>query len=330
MRYPVTCKYVLCLCTGFLLGLAASHYSWTHTVDTDLEREQVQKKRLEPCIQTPKGEEQLNRPQTPVPSSSSDHNCVCGIAAERLKRLAKLALYVRDLNSSNQDCGHTPPTASPEDADELRRFLYPSDKRPVVNYRQAKEVLHNYEPKTLEEEYVFKKQLFVAVLTQQDYLPTRAKSLYETWGKDVDKLVFFVGEDCNISAELSYLPIVKLTGIPDHVYPPLRKTFAVMKYMYEHYTYQFNWFIRADDDMYLRVDKLKDLLTKIHPYDNVYMGRAGTGRKDDLKRLLLLPHEKYCMGGPGIIFSTAALRELGPHLSNCLEAGELPLKSKGI
>ena len=256
--------------------------------------------------------------------------CVCGAEVDRLKRLAKLALYVESKNvtgtgAAASNCGRRPrrPTASSEDVRQMRSFLYPNTNKTIdLDYNHAAMENNQYQPRNLNEEYVFKKQLFVAVLTQQAYLKTRAKSLYSTWGKHIDKLIFFVGEDCNISADLAYLPIVKLDGIPDQVYPPLKKTFAVMKYMYHHYTSEFNWFMRADDDMYLRVDKLKNLLSQIHPYGHVYMGRAGTGRKDDLGRLLLLPHEKYCMGGPGIIISTATLRELGPHLSNCLEAGK--------
>ena len=62
--------------------------------------------------------------------------------------------------------------------------------------------------------------------------------------------MFFVGEDCNVPANLSHLPIIKLNGIQDHVYPPLKKAFAVMQYMYDHFIDQYNWFIRADDDMY--------------------------------------------------------------------------------
>ena len=68
--------------------------------------------------------------------------------------------------------------------------------------------------------------------------------------------------------------------------------------------------------MYVRTKKLKELLTQLHPYEKVYLGRAGTGRKADLGRLRLLPHERYCMGGPGIILSMASLRRVGPHLLN--------------
>lgn len=308
----------MCLCAGFFLGVATSNNYILMLQQEDLclnqQQYHLQSKTIQknPSISSNGGKK----------TSSSNQDCVCGVAVERLKRLAKIALYVSssNLSSNGKNCNPMPPTAEPEDKEELQRFLHPHD-RMVQNYKEAERMLHSYKPKTLEEEYVFKQQLFVAVLTQQEYLQTRAKYLYETWGRELEKLVFFVGEDCNISTALSYLPIVKLVGIRDREYPPLKKSFAVLKYMYEHHMHQFDWFVRADDDVYLRVGKLKALLAQIHPYDNVYLGRAGTGRKDDLERLLLLPHEKYCMGGPGIILSTGMLRHLGPHLSNCLEAG---------
>ena len=175
--------------------------------------------------------------------------------------------------------------------------------------------------KLLQQEYVHKKMVFVGVLTQQAYLSTRAKFLYETWGNKMDKLVFFVGEDCVVPPDLSYLPVIKLKGVPDEVYPPLKKTFAVMTYMYDHFLGQYNWFIRADDDVYIRPNKLKQLLSNMAPSEKIYLGRGGTGRKEDIDRLHLLPQELYCMGGPGIILSMAALRELGPHLDMCLNAG---------
>ena len=314
-QHTAVLKYLLFVCVGFFLGIASTSLLTCPFPDSTSEKQSRQ-------VHVPRSEDGLDAPGL-HPASSSD--CVCGVTADRLKRLAKLALYVGTLNSSTGStsrCEYQLPTASPEDARNMRDFLYPSRKNPVLDYKKASRILYKYQPKTLNEEYVFKKQLFVAVLTQQEYLHTRAKYLYDTWGKDIDKLIFFVGEDCNITANISYLPIVKLTGIPDHVYPPLKKTFAVMKYMYQHYTNEFNWFMRADDDMYMRVDKLKALLSQIHPYDRVFMGRAGTGRKDDLRRLLLLPHERYCMGGPGIVMSMTTLREVGPHLSNCLDAGE--------
>ena len=247
--------------------------------------------------------------------------CVCADTTEELKVVPGVdqfhALRVK-----------SPPTAMPEAPPEeeavlLKEFMYPRNKTPVLEVKgQQYRPGSRYEPTLLREEYLYKKMVFVGVLTQQAYLATRAKYVYETWGREVDELMFFVGEDCVVPPDLDYLPIVKLEGIPDNVYPPLRKTFAVMQYMHDHYLNQFNWFIRADDDMYVRTKHLKQLLSKMLPYEKVYLGRAGTGRKDDLDRLYLLSHERYCMGGPGIMLSMSALRELGPHLADCLKAGE--------
>ena len=240
--------------------------------------------------------------------------CACGNELVRLKTLAKIALF-RAQMTLNKTCFKDPtPTLSPRNITSLRRYLYPEDKG------DGGEGVPVGLPLRLEQEYLFKKTLFVGVLTKEEYLYTRAKALYETWGQEVDKVVLFVGEDCKVPADIAHLPIVKLAGIPDDVYPPLKKAFAVMKYMYEHYINEFNWFIRADDDMYIRSGKLRELLGSMHPYEKVYLGRAGVGRSHDLNRLNLLPHERYCMGGPGIILSTAALRGIGPHLDSCLEA----------
>ena len=241
----------------------------------------------------------------------------CNQRMERLKRLAKIALF-RSTIMLNRSCfTDTTPSISPANVTKLRQFLYPSDEEQKEGDRQGVPI---GVPQRLNQEYIFRKNLLVGVLTQQAYLHTRAKAVYDTWGRDVDSVVFFVGEDCNISADISYLPIVKLPGIPDNVYPPLRKAFAVMKYMYSHYIHEYNWFIRADDDMYVRGHQLQKLLHSMHPFEKVYMGRAGVGRDQDLDRLRLLPHERYCMGGPGVILSNSAMRGVGPHIDNCLRA----------
>ena len=258
-------------------------------------------------------------------SRGIDQNCTCGDQLDRLKRLARVALFLQNYTKFRNCLGDLAPTAPVENMDAMMEFLYPRNEDPIMDFRDSRRKMFRpgtrTEPRSLKDEYIFKKGLLVGVLTQQEYLSTRAKVLYETWGKEVDKLILFVGEDCNISADLSHLPIVKLEGVPDHVYPPLKKAFAVMKYMYSHHVNEFNWFIRADDDMYLRADKLIDLLNRMNPYEQVYLGRAGAGRKEDLERLELLPHERYCMGGPGVILSNGAMRGVGPHLDNCLNAG---------
>ena len=249
--------------------------------------------------------------------SSQLSDCVCDKEADRLRRLARLAFLRSQVAVNVTHVRQTFPGLTKENISELKTFLYPSnpDVYPGIPLGV---------PKLLKEEYLIKEPMLIGILTQQEYLHTRAQGVYETWAQDITegKVVFFVGEDCEISANLSHLSIIKLIGIPDNVYPPLKKAFAVMQYMYDHFINDYNWFIRADDDMYVRGELLTELLKKMSPYERVYLGRAGVGKDGDLDRLHLLPHERYCMGGPGVVFSNAAMRAVGPHLNDCLNAGQ--------
>ena len=204
-----------------------------------------------------------------------------------------------------------------EDMD-TKKFLYPE-----FAPRHPGRPVRLDHPWHLRQEYRLRKTLFVGVLSSQMYLPTRAKAMFDTWGQDVSMLVFFVGEDCVVPSDLSHLPIIKLPGVPDAVYPPLKKAFAVMQYMYKHYVDDYDWFIRADDDFYLRGKKLTELLNMMDAGELISLGRAGEGREQDSGRLKLLKHEKYCMGGPGMIFSRGMMVALGPYLDLCLKACEL-------
>lgn len=166
--------------------------------------------------------------------------------------------------------------------------------------------------------------ILIAVVTTQRYLQTRVQAIYETWASDINpqnKVYFFVGEDCNIShPTLAKLPIVKLKGVRDAVYPPQEKVFAVFSYIHLHFGSNYKWFFRADDDVYIRASKLDSLLDKLDWTEMLYLGQPGYGKREDRERLKLLSHENYCMGGPGVVFSGTTLKSLYPHLDKCLTA----------
>ena len=181
-------------------------------------------------------------------------------------------------------------------------------------------------PAHLSSEYKVRGRLYIAIITAEKYLATRAKAIYDTWANDIDsanKLVFYVGTDCNVSYPgLEKLTIVHLKNVPDSVYPPQRKVFAALQHMYRYNGDGYQWFVRADDDVYIRVARLDRLLGRLDPNEKVYLGRAGMGKKQDIKRLQLRPHERYCMGGPGVVLSRATLNAVAPYLDRCLEAVE--------
>lgn len=206
------------------------------------------------------------------------------------------------------------PVLDPESESALKQYMSPT----IYGHRSK---VNLGSPATLQDEYKVRHKILFGVMTQQNYLPTRAKTLYDTWGVEMpDQLVLYVGEDCLVPKELTHLPVVKLQGVSDRVYPPLKKAFVAMRHMCDNYLDKYHWFVRGDDDMYANGARLQDLLMNFDHNEIVVLGRPGVGADADMPRLQLLPHEAYCMGGPGMIFSRGAMRAIHPYLSACYNA----------
>lgn len=175
-------------------------------------------------------------------------------------------------------------------------------------------------------EFHARKNMLIAVITAEKYLLTRAVTIDRTWAQTMggnNRLYFFVGEDCKTSHPvLQDMNIIKLKGIHDAIYPPQEKVFAVLKYIHKWFGEDFKWFVRADDDVYIRVEKLVAMLNGWEWTEKLELGHPGYGLEEDRERLKLLPHETYCMGGPGVVMSAPALKALSPHLGRCLQAVE--------
>ena len=124
--------------------------------------------------------------------------------------------------------------------------------------------------------------LYAGVVTSGSFLRTRAHAVNKTWGGMIgSSLEFYVGEGQGME---SSLPLVRLPGIDD-TYPPQKKVYAMYKYMYDNYIDKYHWFLRADDDSYVRIHELKDFLSKLDSSQPLYIGSPGKGRKADLERL---------------------------------------------
>ena len=70
-----------------------------------------------------------------------------------------------------------------------------------------------------------------------------------------------------------------LAGVDDDQYPPQRKVFAMLRHMFEHHIDTYDFFMRADDDAYVKSDGLRDLLQSVNPAQDIYMGSPGFGRE---------------------------------------------------
>lgn len=171
-------------------------------------------------------------------------------------------------------------------------------------------------PQHLTDELQSRDLLFIGVMTSQKFLTTRAKGVYDTWGYNVPgQLAFFAGSGKEIPRV--DIPVVYLT-VPDNVHPPQRKSMAMLKYIHDNFIHKFQWFVRADDDVYIRTGRLAAFLRNIAHSGPVLLGQAGQGKKDEQGKLGLRKDENFCIGGPSIIMSRALLEMVTPHLEHCL------------
>ncbi|XP_021572336.1 chondroitin sulfate synthase 3, partial [Carlito syrichta] len=163
--------------------------------------------------------------------------------------------------------------------------------------------------------------LYVGVMTAQKYLGSRALAAQRTWARFIPGRVEFFSSQQPPNAGPGQppppLPVIALPGVDDS-YPPQKKSFMMIKYMHDHYLDKYEWFMRADDDVYIKGDKLEEFLRSLNSSKPLYLGQTGLGNIEELGKLGLEPGENFCMGGPGMIFSREVLRRMVPHIGECL------------
>lgn len=187
----------------------------------------------------------------------------------------------------------------------------------VAKTRTSNEGHNLARPNAIRDEFHTKGYLFISVMSSQKYLSTRARGVYESWGKDVPgRLSFFTGQ-INRTDDIKDLPIIEL-DVPDDIYPPQTKAFKMLKYVYENFVDKYEWFIRADDDVYLRTDKLRSYLLRLDSSEDLVIGQPGVGKKEEFGKLGLGKDDNFCLGGPGIVMTSSVLRKVGPNIVVCL------------
>lgn len=161
--------------------------------------------------------------------------------------------------------------------------------------------------------------LFVGVMTANRYLATRAAAVHRTWARQVPgRVVFYSSETSVRPASAADLPLVRLPTVDDS-YPPQKKSFLMLQHMWDHYGSAYEWFMRADDDVYVRPDRLAALLRSVDSRKPVFIGQAGRGNQEEFGLLSLEYDENFCMGGPGVIMSRETLARVVPHIKHCLK-----------
>ena len=164
------------------------------------------------------------------------------------------------------------------------------------------------------------KLIFAGVMTTAGNLETRARAVSLTWATEIQGDVqFFCGTTCDnsdrhLGLNITILPLT----LEEDTYPPQRKSFMMLKYMYEKLLDKYEWFLRADDDLYVNADKLFKFLHSRDSKKLHFIGHCAFGRSHERGKLGLATNKSFCMGGPGIVLSRKTLAVMGPHIDYCM------------
>ena len=91
------------------------------------------------------------------------------------------------------------------------------------------------------------------------------------------QVIIFSSEGSSL-AQHRDIPLVALPGVDDS-YPPQHKSFAMLRYMYDHYRDKFRFFMRADDDVYIHTDVLRPFLHSVNSTNRrLFIGQVQTLR----------------------------------------------------
>ena len=191
-----------------------------------------------------------------------------------------------------------------------------------LNYEHVKQVNDDITKKAISNEKVEIESnendlVLIGVMTAQKYLNSRVVAANRTWVPGIPgRVIFFSSEG---SQSLPGVQVVALKGVDDS-YPPQKKSFLMLKYMHEHYGDNYRFFMRADDDVYIRGDRLLIFLKSIDTSGNksLFIGQTGLGNKDEFGALYLNDSDNFCMGGPAMILTPPTLAALAQHAHHCL------------
>lgn len=175
--------------------------------------------------------------------------------------------------------------------------------------------------------------LTIAIISSHERLVEYLPAILETWilttTNEIEIIIFleeksFHTEEfleqifSNLNSNIqSCIFIVKLKHV-ENEYPPQKKSFYAMKFLYTFYTQRTSWILRLDDNAYVNIPKLIQWLKSIDHQQPLYIGQGGTGRHNG--PAIHFPPEKYfCMGGSGVILSQQTLSILGLSIDQCLQ-----------
>lgn len=176
---------------------------------------------------------------------------------------------------------------------------------------------HNYEvgrrPRSIHEEFQPSLLVFVGMLIEIAEIETRARILYNDWEASAPgKIVFFTIKKTDISSLNNVsISVVHLEGIQSNSKIEI-KYLGMLRYITSHHLSRFKWFMLAQHDSFINVDKLSFLR-----HLNCLKDFILVPERDEMQEGR--PKQTSYLFSPGIIISKTFLQKISIYLAHCFQ-----------
>ena len=196
------------------------------------------------------------------------------------------------------------------------------DPKDIPNWYNHESISkYNYEvlSKSKENFWLHQKEILVTVFVKTCNDISKLSTLQDTWGEMVDLLIF-ISSDCQIPHHLQQAFIIQLPELGSFVYPPQKRTFSILRYIFEKYGSSYSWFLLLNDvNTYINTRYLQKYVHNLNYNEAYYIGIPKRLSIEELQNYDVYQHEQFCQSkGGGVLFSNGLLQKLTPLLNTCL------------
>ncbi|CAK6966328.1 chondroitin sulfate synthase 2 isoform X1 [Scomber scombrus] len=175
----------------------------------------------------------------------------------------------------------------------------------ILPYKQVQQSAPKkvFRAKYISTELGIRERLFVGVLTSKNSINTLGVAVNRTISHHLDTVVFFTGMR---NRKVPHGMFVVSHGDERLIW----NMFQTIRYIFEHYINEYDWFYFVQDDAYTEADRIKELVDHMSMDRELYMGSPEEFIGGEMEG-------KYCYGGFGYLLSRTLLLRLQPFLENC-------------
>lgn len=175
----------------------------------------------------------------------------------------------------------------------------------IVPYKQIQPSAPKkvFRAKYISTELGMRERLFVGVMTSKNTINTLGVAVNRTISHHLDAVIFFTGSR---SRKIPHGMFVVSHGDERLIW----NMFQTIKYIFDHYINEYDWFYFVQDDAYTEADRIKALVEHLSMDRELYMGRP----EEFIGGVM---EGRYCYGGFGYLLSRSLLLRLQPFLENC-------------